>query len=249
MKIKGNTVLITSGATGIGFALAEAFVKEGNDVIICVRRESKLEEAKKILPGVHTIRCDITEMNDRFGLYYESSYEPENGLKSVNIFVNNAGIGRVFYLKEGDSNLMEDEIYTNLMAPIRLSSRFIPYMLKHEEAAIINISSGLAFVPMAAMPIYCATKAAMHSFSVSLRHQLKDTSVKGFEVMPPIVDTDFHKDARDRMKERSIPASLVAEETMRSIENDIYEVPVGMSKNLRMTNTDNFDEIFQGMNR
>lgn len=245
MKTKGNTVLITGGATGIGFALAKMFVKEGNEVIICGRREHKLNEAKDKLPQIHTMRCDITKVADRFALYGNIKREFED----VNMLVNNAGIGRKIDLKQGKLGLMEDEIYTNLMAPIHLSACFIPDLLEQKESAIINVTSGLAFVPIAAMPIYCATKAAMHSFSVSLRHQLKDTSVKVFEVSPPIVDTEFHKDARSEIKSRSIPPSEVAEETLRSLERDEYEIPIGMSKKLMSTDINNFDQIFIGINR
>ena len=245
MKTNGNTVLITGGATGIGFALAETFIKEGNEVIICGRREHKLKEAKDKLPQIHTMVCDITKVNDRFVLYNNV----KSDFKDINILVNNAGIGRMIDFKKGESDMREDEIYTNLIAPIHLSAHFIPDLLRHKESAIINVSSGLAFVPMAAIPVYCATKAAMHSFSISLRHQLKDTVIKIFEVIPPIVDTEFHKDARDKLKNRSIPPSVVAEETLRALEKDEYEIPIGMSKNLRMADINNFEQIFQGINR
>ena len=245
MKTNGNTVLITGGATGIGFALAEAFVKEGNEVIICGRREHKLKEAKDKLPQIHTIECDITKVGDIFILYYNI----KNDLKDVNILVNNAGIGRMINLKKDEPSLMEDEICTNLVAPIHLSAIFIPDLLRQKESAIINVSSGLAFVPMAAMPVYCATKAAIHSFSISLRHQLKDTAIKVFEVIPPIVDTEFHKDARDELKNRSIPPSVVAEETLRALGKDEYEIPIGMSKNLRMADINSFEQIFQVINK
>ena len=245
MKTDGNTVLITGGATGIGFALAETFIKEGNEVIICGRREYRLMEAKDKLPQIYTVVCDIMKVNDRFALYNNL----KSNFKDINILVNNAGIGRMIDLKKGESYLREDEIYTNLIAPIHLSAHFIPHLLKQKESAIINISSGLAFVPMAAMPVYCATKAAMHSFSISLRHQLRDTTIRVFEVIPPIVDTEFHKGARDELKNRSIPPSAVAEETLRALEKDEYEIPIGMSKNLRMVDINNFEQIFQGINR
>ena len=245
MNTNGNTVLITGGATGIGFALAEAFIKKGNEVIICGRREHKLKEAKDKLPQIHTMVCDITNVNNRFILYYNV----RNDLKDINILVNNAGIGRMIDLKKGETSLMEDEIHTNLIAPIHLSALFIPDLLRRKESAIINVSSGLAFVPMAAMPVYCATKAAIHSFSISLRYQLRDTALKVFEVIPPVVDTELHKDARDELKNRSIPPSVVAEETLIALEKDEYEIPIGMSKNLRMTDINNFEQIFQGINR
>ncbi len=178
MKINGNTILITGGATGIGFALAQAFVRENNEVIICGRREQKLSEAKSKLPQIHTRVCDLSKEKEREALY--------NWVKSnfgdLNILVNNAGIQRMVDFKKGISNLSvgENEIDINLTAPIYLSAYFIQDLIKQKESAIINVSSGLAFVPIAFMPVYCATKAAIHSFSLSLRHQLKDTSIKVF---------------------------------------------------------------------
>jgi uncharacterized oxidoreductase len=178
MKTQGNTVLITGGATGIGFSLAEAFVKAGNQVVVCGRRETKLREAKTKLPQVHTKVCDLSKDDERRLLYEWARYN----FNEVNILVNNAGIQRMIDLKKGINELSagEDEIEVNLKACVHLSALFIPSFLKKKEAAIINVSSGLCFVPIAIMPVYCATKAAIHSFTLSLRHQLRDTSVKVF---------------------------------------------------------------------
>ena len=190
MKINGNTILITGGATGIGFALAEAFVKEDNEVIICGRREDKLREAKSKLPQIHTKVCDISKGEEREALY--------NWIKSnnidINILVNNAGIQRMVDFKKGiyDLSKGENEIEINLTAPIHLSAYFIPDLLKQKESAIINVSSGLAFVPIAVMPIYSATKAGLHSFSVSIRHQLRGTVPFSSDFKIPI-NIDLHE--------------------------------------------------------
>ncbi len=248
MKIEGNTVLITGGATGIGFALAKAFVENGNEVIICGRRKDKLKEAKNNLPKLNTIECDISKEYSREMLYKEIT----SNFNDINILINNAGIHKIIDFKKGMVDLFtssEDEIDINLKAPIYLAFYFIPYFMNKNESAIINISSGLAFVPLASMPIYCATKAALHSWSVSLRYQLKDTSIKIFEVMPPIVDTDFYKEDRDKIKNRSIPPTAVAEETLKALEQDEYEIPIGVAKSLRLVNTDNFEQIFQERNK
>jgi uncharacterized oxidoreductase len=246
MKIEGNTILITGGATGIGFALAEAFVKS-NEVIICGRREDKLKDAKRKIPELNTIKCDISKELWREMLYKEV----KSNFKDINILVNNAGIQRNVDFKKGIADLLdeEDEISTNLIAPIYLTSYFIPDFLK-KESAIINVSSGLAFVPLTFMPIYCATKAALHSYSLSLRHQLKDTSVKVFELIPPMVDTDLSKGRREEraMKDRGIQPNLVVYETLEALEKDEYEITIGTSKNLRMADMNNFEQIFQGMN-
>ena len=185
MKTQSNTVLITGGATGIGFSLAEAFVKAGNEVVICGRREAKLIEAKSRLPQVHVTVCDLSKEDKRRSLYEWVS----SNFNDVNMLVNNAGIQRMIDLKKGISELSagDDEIEVNLKACVHLSVLFTPLFLKKEETAIINVSSGLCFVPIAVMPVYCATKAAIHSFTQSLRHQLRDTSIRVFEVIPPTV--------------------------------------------------------------
>ena len=249
MKIKGNTILITGGATGIGFALAQAFVREDNEVIICGRRENKLREAKSKLPQIHTKVCDLSKRKEREALY---NWVKSN-FKDLNILVNNAGIQRMVDFKKGIFNLSEgeNEIDINLTAPIHLSAYFIPDLLKQKDSAIINISSGLAFVPLAIMPVYCATKAAIHSFSVSIRHQLRDTSIKVFEVIPPIVDTELDKGTRDErgQEDKGIPPAEVAKATLKALEKDEYEIVIGMAQNLRMGSRNDPEKIFQGINQ
>ena len=249
MKVNGNTILITGGATGIGFSLAEIFVKAGNEVIICGRRENKLEEAKRKLPQIHIRKCDLSKENERKLLYDWIS----SNFKNINILVNNAGIQRMIDLKKGTDDLFdgEDEIEVNLKACIHLSAYFIPIFMKQKEAAIINVSSGLGFIPIAIMPVYCATKAALHSFTLSLRHQLKNTSVKVFEVIPPTVDTELDKGARAKrgQTDRGIPPIEVAKATIDGLEKDEYEIAVGMAQNLRMGARNNPDQLFQNMNR
>jgi uncharacterized oxidoreductase len=145
----------------------------------------------------------------------------------------------------------ENEIDINLTAPIHLSAYFIPDLLKQKDSAIINISSGLAFVPLAVMPVYCATKAAIHSFSVSIRHQLRDTSIKVFEVIPPIVDTELDKGTRDErgQEDKGIPPSEVAKATLKALQKDEYEIAIGMAQNLRMGSRNDPEKIFQGINQ
>lgn len=247
MKTAGNTILITGGATGIGFALADAFVKAGNEVIICGRREHKLEEAKRKLPQIHTKVCDVSKEKERESLY---NWAVSN-FKNINILVNNAGIQRMIDLRKGISELAsgEDEIDINLKAYIRLAAYFIPHLSKQKESAIINVSSGLGFIPIAAMPVYCATKAAIHSFSLSLRHQLRDTAIKVFEVIPPTVDTELDKGTRGkRGVERGIPPSEVSKAAMKALENNQYECAVGMAENLYTAARTNPEQFFQRMN-
>lgn len=248
MRVAGNTVLITGGATGIGLALAEVFLREGNKVLICGRTESRLAEAKAELPRVNTIRCDISEEEDiKYLLERVQSDYPK-----TNILVNNAGIQRMIDFTAGPLQLLdgESEIDINLKAPIHLSAYFIPFLMQSKEAAIINVSSGLAFAPLAFMPVYCATKAAIHSFTLSLRHQLKGTSIKVFELIPPRVDTDLGKGSRGNWERTAaaIPAVQVAETAVEALKNDTYEVAVGAANDLMKGSRQNPEELFQLMN-
>ena len=249
MKINGNTILITGAATGIGFALAETLVNVGNKVVICGRRENKLKEAKHKLPKIEIKVCDVSKEKEREALFV---WVKEN-YPDLNVLINNAGIQRMVNLKKGTKELfnVENEIETNLVAPINLSVYFIPWFLKKKETAIINVSSGLGFVPIAAMPVYCATKAAIHSFTISLRHQLKDTSIKVFEIVPPAVDTELGKGTTsDESQEyRGIPPSVVAEATIKALANNEYEIIVGEAKGLVAGARTNPEQVFQNINQ
>ncbi|MFJ6411290.1 SDR family oxidoreductase [Terribacillus saccharophilus] len=189
MELKGNTILITGGASGIGFAFAKKFLQSGSQVIICGRRESKLQEAKDKHPELITRVCDVSVEAERLALLeWVKEEHPE-----VNVLVNNAGIQQRFAVLEADPvndwAYYNKEISANIEAPFHLSMLFAPYFGK--KAAIINVTSGLAFTPMAIAPIYSATKAALHSFTMSLRLQLAETEVEVIEVAPPAVNTDL----------------------------------------------------------
>lgn len=248
MKINGNTILITGGATGIGFAMAEAFVAAGNEVIICGRRKEKLDEAKSKLPNIHTRVCDLSKAKEREALYQWAS----SNFKDLNILVNNAGIQRMIDFRKGTSDLFngDNEVEINLMAPIHLSAYFIPFLSKKDESAIINVSSGLGFVPIAFMPVYCATKAAVHSFTMSLRRQLRDTPIRVFEVIPPTVNTDLDKGARKArgQKDLGIPPMDVAKAVLNGVGKDEFEIAVGEAQNLRTGARTNLEQIFNNMN-
>ena len=248
MKISGNTVLITGGATGIGFGLATALHNAGNIVLICGRRQAKLEGARKELPQLQVRQCDISRKEGRESLYrWVRDHYPD-----LNILINNAGISRSVDFKKGASELFrgEDEIEVNFVAPVQLSAYFIPLLMNKEESAIVNISSGLGFVPMVSTPLYCATKAGLHSFSLSLRNQLKDTPIKVFEFMPPIVDTDLGKDSTDSTVRiyKGIPPSEFAEDVLKALKNDEYEMASGEARELMEGSRKNFQEIFQTLN-
>ena len=248
MKTSGNTVLITGGATGIGFGLAEALLNAGNKVLICGRSQTKLAEARKRLPQVQVQQCDVSQKNSRESLYnWIRDHHPD-----LNILINNAGISRSIDFKKGAPELFrgEDEIAGNFTAPVHLSAYFIPLLLEKAEAAIVNISSGLGFVPMASTPLYCATKAGIHSFSLSLRYQLKDSPIKVFEIMPPIVDTDLGKGSTDSSVRiyKGISPSEFAIEVLKALKNDEYEMASGEALDLLEGSRKNFQETFQVLN-
>ncbi|OAS16721.1 SDR family oxidoreductase [Paenibacillus oryzisoli] len=191
MKLTGNTILITGGSTGIGLAFAERFIQAGNTVIITGRRENVLHQAKKKYPSLITRVSDLTVESERIALFdWVTVSYPE-----VNVLVNNAGIQQRFNLLKADVRnnwgYFNQEVTTNIEAPLHLSMLFAPFLATKEAATIINVTSGLAFTPFAIAPIYSATKAALHSFTMSLRHQLSDTSVEVIEVSPPAVNTDL----------------------------------------------------------
>ena len=249
MQLSGNTILITGGATGIGLALAKSFLQEGNDVIICGRREEKLTSAREKFPQLHTIKCDIANPADRKRLYELISVNH----KDLNILINNAGIQKEIDFKKGATDLQgeENEIEINLQAPVHLSALFIPFLMEQEEAAIINITSGLGFIPIAIMPLYCATKAALHSFSISLRHQLRETAIKVFEIIPPTTDTGLDRGARQNrgQTDRGIEPGIVAEATLTAIAQDEYEAAVGQAQFLRMGARNEPERIFGMINK
>ncbi|MDN4618938.1 SDR family NAD(P)-dependent oxidoreductase [Paenibacillus sp. PsM32] len=191
MQLTGNTILITGGSAGIGLAFAERFLKAGNKVIICGRREEVLQQAEQQYPTLITRVCDVENEAERIQLLdWATTHYPE-----VNVLVNNAGIQQRLNILTADAkNHWSDfskEITINIEAPIHLSMLFAPYFVTQQNAAIVNVTSGLAFTPFVIAPIYSATKAALHSFTMSLRYQLEDTSIEVIEIAPPAVNTDL----------------------------------------------------------
>ena len=189
MNDSGNTVLITGGASGIGLALAEKFLQDDNQVIIIGRREEKLIEAKEKFPALHTRVCDLSKEEDRNELVDWVTKEFPN----LNVLVNNAGIQQRVNLQrvEQDWKYYQKELAINVEGPIHLSMMLIPHLKTQREAVIINVTSGLAIQPGAWVPIYSATKAAMHSFTLTMRVQLAETNVEVMEILPPAVNTDL----------------------------------------------------------
>jgi len=242
MQLTSNTILITGGTSGIGLAFARELKKLGNTVIICGRREDRLDEITVQHPGIITRLCDVADAAQREELvqWLITSYP------DVNVLINNAGIQLLTDLtKPVDLNRIHAEIETNVVAPIHLSSLLAPHMQDKSGAAIVNISSGLAFVPLAFMPVYCATKAAVHSLSLSLRHQLKDTHIKVFEIAPPAVDTELGHDRRtDKSQSHGgMPVDEFITGAISALQNDVYEAAIGQAEHLRARREDMFDTM------
>ena len=230
MKTSGNTILITGGTSGIGKGFAEEFSLRNNKVIICGRREDRLQEIKQYNENIEVIICDVTDAGQRELLIKTVTKKfPE-----TNILINNAGVQLLADLTDVDLNKLNLEIETNLIAPVHLASLFIQNIKTRNESAIINISSGLAFVPLTFVPVYCATKAAIHSLTISLRHQLKDSLIKVFEIIPPSVDTELGHERRTNKSEThgGIPINEFISESIKVIENDILEAPIDGAINL-----------------
>ncbi len=247
MNTTGNTILITGGTSGIGLAFAEEFLRLGNTVIICGRREARLAALAEKHPNLVTKACDIASTAGREELYnWAAQNYPE-----TNVLINNAGIQLATDLTNPVAlDKVRMEVETNFIAPVHLASLFAGHLRSKAGAAIINVSSGLAFVPIAFMPVYCATKAAMHSLTLSLRHQLRDSSVQVIEVIPPSVDTELGHDRRvDKTQSHGgIPISEFLAEAMEGLQNGTLEIAVGMSKGLRAKREEMFAAIntYQG---
>ncbi|MBI2269054.1 MAG: SDR family NAD(P)-dependent oxidoreductase [Bacteroidetes bacterium] len=240
MQTTNNTILITGGSAGIGLGFAEEFLKLRNKIIICGRREDRLNKVKEKHPEIITRKCDVSVAQQREELY---SWIKENH-SDINVLINNAGVQLNTEIAVPlDMQKVSLEIDTNLIAPLHLSSLFIELLKTKNESAIINITSGLAFAPLASIPVYCATKASLHSLSLTLRHQLKKTSIKVFEIAPPGVDTELgHDRISDKTQTHSgITVAEFLKEAMPAIAGDIYEFAVGKAKGLRIKREDVFD--------
>jgi uncharacterized oxidoreductase len=185
MKLENNKILITGGASGIGFAMAERFIKDNNTVIICGRREAALKEAADKLPSIITRQCDLALENDRQELFKWISEEHND----LNVLVNNAGIQQWMSVYDADFyTRAKEEINTNIEAPLHLTLLFLK--LKSLDV-IMNVTSGLAFVPLMKVPVYSATKAFFHSFTLSLQALLSSANIEVIEVVPPALNTDL----------------------------------------------------------
>ena len=242
MKLTGNTILITGGGSGIGRGLAEELHKPGNQVVIAGRRQSVLDATTAANPGMQSIQLDVENTTDLKAF----AAEVTSRFPALNVLINNAGIMRGENLLDQQPDLDDAEaiVAINLLGPIRLTAALLPHLKKQASAAIVNVSSGLAFVPLAFTPTYCATKAAIHSYTQSLRYQLKSTPIEVFELAPPYVQTDLMDGADDP---RAMPLDKFIAEVMQILKTQPTpaEILVENVKGLRLAERQNrFDATF-----
>ncbi len=251
MRMHLNTVFITGASSGIGRGLAEAFHKLGNQVIISGRREAALMAICEANPGIRSCVLDVTDPAS----VREIARHVAEEFPDLNCVFNNAGVQKHHDFASGeplDEQAVLDEINTNLLGVIRVATAFLPHLRKHPGATLVNVSSGLAFVPLARFPVYCATKAAVHSFTMSLRHQLKGTGVKVVELIPPYVATELGRESKTAVPVGPKPMDLDAfiAETVKALEGDADEVAIGDARNLvGAAGGDAVKKVFSGLNR
>ncbi len=209
MRTSGNTIFLTGGTSGIGLGLALRWQEAGNTVIVAGRRTELLERITAEHPGIGAVRLDVADPASIAAAFHEvTSRWPE-----VDVLVNMAGIMAREDLRTGaDLATAEATVATNLLGPIRLQAAFVPYLLTRPSAVVMNVSSGLAFVPRPATPTYSATKAALHSLTVSLRQQLAGTTVQVIELAPPLVQTELMESVDDP---RAMPLTEFLDEVVQ----------------------------------
>jgi len=246
MQMTGNTILITGGTTGIGRALAEAFHALGNQVIITGRRQKLLEEVAAASPGMKWAVLDVQDA----AAIRSFAAKLAKDFPALNVLINNAGIMRAEKLLAQQEDLADAEaiVTTNLLGPIRLTAALLPLLQSQPRATIMNVSSGLAFVPLAITPTYSATKAAIHSYTESLRYQLRATQIEVLELVPPYVATHLMGGASDP---RAMPLDKFIAEVMRILKTEPTpkEICVENVKGLRnAAASGRYDAVFGGLN-
>lgn len=224
MHLTGRTILITGGNAGIGLTLARALLARRNTVVVTGRNQAKLDAARRETPGLLTFAADVTREDEMQDVLMRIQAE----FGGLDILVNNAAVLNVYdFLGEAHHfTLLDGEIATNLLGTIQVTKLALPLLRQRREAAIVTMSSAVAYVPAASLPVYSATKAAVHSLSLSLRQQLAGTSVKVLEIVPPTMDTKLAA----RLNGAKVSTEVVARDVMRGLEREADEVRVGQVK-------------------
>lgn len=245
MQMTGNTILITGGGSGIGRGLAEKFHAAGNRVIITGRNAARLDDVVAANPGMIALSLDVTDAEavQAFAAKLIADYP------ALNILINNAGMMVYESMTDAPANVADAEatIVTNLLGPIRLTSALLPHLLSQADASVVNVSSGLAFVPLAATPAYSATKAGLHSWTMAIRQQLKGTSVKVVELAPPYVQTELTGSGQ-ASDPNAMPLNEFIDEVMAlfAADPDAEEIIVERCKPLRYAaENGNLKQVFE----
>jgi len=242
MKTTQNTMLITGGSAGIGFEMARLFLRDGHRVLITGRNEQRLRGAASRLPGVGTFQGDVSDEGDvaRLVTFIKRDYP------TLNIVINNAGAAHLYDLSTdtGGFEKASDELTTNFLSVIRLNEYLLPILKAQKESAIVNVSSIVALVP-GRIPTYSASKAALHSYTQSLRFALRNTSVKVFELMPPLVNTEFSKEIGGQ---NGISPEAVAQDLVGALKNNHYEIHVGRTADIYKLFLSSPAAAFEAMN-
>lgn len=250
MKTTNNTILITGGGSGIGRALAEAFHTLGNQVIISGRGKKALDETTAANPGMKSLTVDMADPASirSFAARLAEAHP------SLNVLVNNAGIMRPENLLAQPEDLADAEVTvtTNLLGPIRLTAALLPLLQKQPRATVMTVSSGLAFVPMAMTPAYCATKAAIHSYTQLLRYQLKETAVEVLELIPPYVATTL-MGAHQAEDPSAMPLDEFIMEVMDILKTQPAATEICVQKVVPLRfaaegGQEKYEQVFQGVN-
>ena len=246
MRMKGNTIFISGGGSGIGRALAEAFQRSGNQVIIAGRRKAVLDEVTRANPGMAAKVLDMENAADIQSIAQELIRE----FPKLNVVIHSAGIMRLESLQTDGTDIAETTVATNLLGPIRLNTALMPFLLSQPDATIMTVSSGLAFVPRVTTPSYAASKAAIHSYTLSLRSQLRDSKIQVIELIPPYVQTELM--GPDQAKDpNAMPLKDFIAESLGILANSPHaeEVCVERVKVLRFAErSGNYDAILTRLN-
>jgi uncharacterized oxidoreductase len=236
LKLTNNTILITGGAGGIGYELTKQLTALGNTILITGRDQAKMNRAKAAFPNIHTYQSDVSDPKAIATLYEQITKQ----FPKLNILINNAGIMLKINVHDRAGSL-EDitrEIEINLSGPILMVKQFLPHLKAKSEAAIMNVSSGLAFVPLPIAPVYCAAKAGLHSFTESLRVQLKGTKVKVFDLAPPATQTEllYDFDVEDMKGASIMNVEDMVKVAVKGMQTDRFEIRPGQANQLKMMN-------------
>jgi uncharacterized oxidoreductase len=233
MKLSQKAILITGGTSGIGLELARQLLARGNVVIVTGRDPARLEATRQELPGVHVFQSDVSKPEEIIALHAKVLAQ----FPALDVLINNAGIMRNLDMN-GDRDLYDvtREIEINLSGPVRMIQQFLPHLKTRKNAAIVNVSSGLAFVPLPLSPVYSATKAAIHSFSQTLRIQLEKSSVKVIELAPPGVETPLFRAEfeKEMAGQKGMDVKVLARLAIEGIEAGREEIRPGLSNVLKV---------------